>query len=230
MKKLLCLLLCVCFVLSAGCSSESGTNLASPSSGTQNETNATPEPSKSEVEESKNESPETVVENAIKAFQSGEIDAIAQHWNDTLSADLGSEDEETDNLMMSAMAENLSYSIVSTQVDEANQTAIVTVEFTNINMQDVFAEYMRQNIAAALEYAFLPEEEQPSEEELNQMYFDSFVSIIGENKDNTVTNTVDVSLALNNEVWEITSGATAFDAMLGGLYSYLENMSNELAS
>ena len=78
-------------------------------------------------------------------------------------------------------------------------------------------------------YAFLPEDQQPSDEEMNQMYMDKFAEVVEENKDNIVTTEVDIPLTLVDNEWKINATEDVIDAMLGGLYSSANSMSEAFA-
>lgn len=179
---------------------------------------------------SSRESAQSVVEEAIKSVQAADLDTISQNWGGELSTDLGAETDDANQEMLAAIAKNLTYSIVSSEEDESAGTATVTVEFTNTNMQDVFAEYLSQMLSVAFEYAFLPEDEQPTEEEMNEMYLETFMEIMEEKGSETVTNTVEIPLELADDTWKINAGEDTFDAMFGGLYTYANSMNEAFSS
>lgn len=176
------------------------------------------------------ESAQSVVEAAIKSVQAAEMDTIAQNWGGELSTDLGAETGDESQEMLAAIAKNLTYSIVSSKEDAGAGTATVTVEFTNTNMQEVFAEYLSQMLSVAFEYAFLPEDEQPTEEEMNEMYLDTFMEVMEEKAGETVTSTVDIPLELVDDTWKISAGEDVIDAMFGGLYTYANSMNEAFSS
>ena len=82
---------------------------------------------------------------------------------------------------------------------------------------------MSDMISTAIGYAFLPEDQQPSDEEMNQMFMDSLMESMDAHQDTSVTNTVDVSLTLVDDAWKITPSDEVIDAMMGGMLSYFEN-------
>ena len=179
---------------------------------------------------SRRESAQSVVEAAIKSVQAAEMDTIAQNWGGELSTDLGAETGDESQEMLAAIAKNLTYSIVSSKEDAGAGTATVTVEFTNTNMQEVFAEYLSQMLSVAFEYAFLPEDEQPTDEEMNEMYLDTFMEVMEEKAGETVTSTVDIPLELVDDTWKISAGEDVIDAMFGGLYTYANSMNEAFSS
>lgn len=174
------------------------------------------------------ESAETVVDKAIKAFQSADQAAIQSYWGDT-SFEVGEDSEDAlvqSQQVLAAICKHLTYEITGSEEDEAAGTATVTVNFTNIDMSQVMAQSIREMLSAAFEYAFLPEDQQPSEEELSQLYMDKLIKAIDENQDNTVTTSVDIPLSLVDDNWKIDVNTAIVDAMLGGLSSYADSISN----
>lgn len=171
------------------------------------------------------DSAEKVTEDAIKACQSGDQTKIQEYWGTNSSDSVGTEDNPQAQEMAKIISKYLTYKITGSEENKNDGTATVSVEFTNINMSEVFASYIGELFSVALEYAFMPEDQQPSEEEMNQIYMDKFMEIVEENKDNTVTNAVDISLTLVNDEWEIDATEETLDAILGGLYSSASSMS-----
>lgn len=175
------------------------------------------------------DSAETVVENAIKAFQSGDQAASQAYWGEEDSSGSTSEEDAQSQEMAELLSKDLTYKITGSEENEDSGTATVSVEFTNINMSEVFSTYMGEMISVAFEYAFLPEDQQPSDEEMNQMYMDKFAEVVEENKDNIVTTEVDIPLTLVDNEWKINATEDVMDAMLGGLYSSVNSMSEAFA-
>ena len=176
------------------------------------------------------DSAETVVENGIKAFQSMDQEAVRSYWGDTdLSGDgdtsttSSSSDAEYSQELLERIANGLSYEITDSTEDEGAGTATVTVDFTAIDMGPVLSDFMSDMISTAIGYAFLPEDQQPSDEEMNQMFMDSLMESMDAHQDTSVTNTVDVSLTLVDDAWKITPSDEVIDAMMGGMLSYFEN-------
>lgn len=147
---------------------------------------------------SKRASAESVVENGIKAFQSADQEAIQQYWGDTdftgaTTDEASSEDDVYGQELLEKLASNLTYQITGSSEDENTGSATVTVEFTNIDMSVIVPKWFGDMFTKTFGYAFLPEDQQPSEEELNEMYMDSLNSAIDNHADDFVTNTVDVN-------------------------------------
>ena len=174
------------------------------------------------------ESAQSVVENGIKAFQSMNQEEMQKYWGDTdFSSDVASstsENEEYSQKILEKIASGLTYEITGSTEDEDAGTATVSVEFTNMDMGTVMSEWLSNAISTAFGYAFLPEDQQPSDEELNEMYMDSLTETMDNNKDNTVTNSIDVQLSLVEDEWKINPTEDVIDAMVGGMMSYANSM------
>lgn len=178
---------------------------------------------------SKRASAESVVENGIKAFQSADQEAIQQYWGDTDFTDIpteesSSEDDVYGQELLEKLASNLTYQITESSEDESTGSATVTVEFTNIDMGVIVPEWIGDIFTQAFGYAFLPEDQQPSEEELNTMYMDSLNSAIDNHADDFVTNTVDITLSLVDDEWKINATDDVIDAMVGGMMTSLSSL------
>lgn len=173
-------------------------------------------------------SAETVVDNAIKAFQSVDQEQTQQYWGDTdfteTSDELTSEDEAYSQELLKKIAGGLTYTITGSSEDEDAGTATVTVEFTNIDMGAVMSDWVADMISQAFGYAFLPGDQQPTDEELNQMYMDSLEEAMDNHADDKVTNTVDISLSLVDDEWKIDTTDDVVNAMVGGMMDFADSM------
>lgn len=197
MKKLFCVILAICLSVSlAGCGS------SRPSA-------------------------ESVVEDAIQSFQNTDFAKMQQYWGDTnitaVAAEPTSPDDEYTQQLFKTLGSNLTYQITGSSEDADAGTAEVTVDFTNVDMSVVLPEWFGEIFSQSLGYAFLPADQQPSEDELSQMYMETLNSIIESHKDEKVTYTVDISLTLVENNWKIDSDSTeeAIDGMVGGMMSGL---------
>ena len=175
-------------------------------------------------------SAESVVEDAIQAFQSADVDAIRQSWGNTdlaSSEDSAEEDAYTQQLL-EPIASGLTYQITDSTEDAKAGTATVTVEFTSIDMNAVFSEWMGELVSQALGYAFLPADQQPSEEELSELSIEIFCDVVENHTDDKVTNTVDIPLSLVENEWKIDTSDEVLDAMTGGMITTLTSLDDTL--
>ncbi|MCI8595036.1 MAG: hypothetical protein HFF09_07285 [Oscillospiraceae bacterium] len=170
----------------------------------------------------KRESAETVTENALKAFQTVDAEGMATYWGSDVTE---SGDEVQSSDMMKAVLANLTYSIISSQEDEASGVATVTVELTNTDVRPVMGLWLQEMLSTAFQYAFLPEDQQLGDEEMEQLAYESFIRLLDEGKDTTVTNTVEVKLKLVEDKWVLEEPTEELiDAILGGMYSALNEL------
>lgn len=195
MKKFMCMVLTVVLLVSlAGCSSRA--------------------------------SAESVVEDAIQAFQSADVNAMRQYWGNTelTSSQDTTEDDAYAQQMLEQLASGLTYQITDSSEDTKAGTATVTVEFTNIDMSTVFSEWMGEIFSKALGYAFLPADQQPSEEELSDLSMEALREAVENHADDKVTNTVDIPLSLVENEWKIDTSDEVIDAMTGGMMTAFSSL------
>lgn len=175
-------------------------------------------------------SAESVVEDAIQAFQSADVDAIRQSWGNTdlASSEDSAEDDAYTQQLLEPIASGLTYQITDSTEDAKARTATVTVEFTSIDMSAVFSEWMGELVSQALGYAFLPADQQPSEEELSELSIEIFCDVVENHTDDKVTNTVDIPLSLVENEWKIDTSDEVLDAMTGGMITTLTSLDDTL--
>lgn len=175
-------------------------------------------------------SAESVVENAIQAFQSADVDATRQSWGNTdlASSEDSAEDDVYTQQLLELIASGLTYQITDSTEDAKAGTATVTVEFTSIDMSAVFSEWMGELVSRALGYAFLPADQQPSEEELSELSIEIFCDVAENHTDDKVTNTVDIPLSLVENEWKIDTSDEVMDAMTGGMITTFTSLDDIL--
>ena len=175
-------------------------------------------------------SAESVVEDAIQAFQSADVDAIRQSWGNTdlASSEDSAEDDAYTQQLLEPIASGLTYQITDSTEDAKARTATVTVEFTSIDMSAVFSEWMGELVSQALGYAFLPADQQPSEEELSELSIEIFCDVVENHTDDKVTNTVDIPVSLVEIEWKIDTSDEVLDAMTGGMITTLTSLDDTL--
>lgn len=187
----------------------------------------------------KRESAQQVVEKALTAVQEMDWETAQSYWGTDafdeatdIAAENGADAEtlaEAEKLL-EPLAQHLSYTVTGSEEDEKAGTATVSVDITNINMSLVMAELIKNALSDALTYAFMPADQQPTQEELNEKYLANLTELITADDAETITTSVDIPLTLVDDQWQISSSEEAADAMLGGLFSYVESMSEQLGS
>lgn len=177
------------------------------------------------------ESAESVVEKGIRAFQNMDEEEMLKYWGETELTDPAEEENTADGAseaygeeLLKKLAGSLSYEIKESTEDPDAGTASVTVEFTNVNMGTVIPEWIGDVFSKSLGYAFLPEDQQPGDEELNAIYQESLNTAMSNHADDTVTNTAEVELSLVDDAWKINATEEVLDAMTGGMFSSITSL------
>jgi len=134
--------------------------------------------------------------------------------------ELFTDNAEFTNQLVGALTKNISFEVV--EATEEEDTAQVKVNITNIDMEVVMTEYLVQIFTMAFEYADMPEDQMPSDEDLNKMFSDKLIELIGA-ETKTVTNTVVINLTYNDG-WSFESTPELTDALLGGLVSFMSEV------
>lgn len=144
----------------------------------------------------KRESAQSVVEKAILAVKNLDSESAQTYWGsdslESVGAITNADTDEQSIEIMKLLTQNLSYSITNSQEDEQDGTATVSVDFTNTNMSLVMAEYMKNVMSDILTYAFLPADQQPSDEEMEQLYMDKLTEAMSADDNESITNSVDI--------------------------------------
>lgn len=164
---------------------------------------------------SKLETAEQATTNVLAAIKTLDQDTINKYMNYN---DLVEQSEADNNgFQTKKIFENLEYKIVSS--DEKENEAIIEVELTNIDMEKVMGDVMKNAIAEVFSQAFTSESKQLSEEE-NQQKMNRFLEeAIANNKDSKVTNTVDIKLNKVDGQWKINADELFLNAVTGNMLS-----------
>lgn len=169
-------------------------------------------------------SAQSVTESAIQAIQAADITSLQQNWGGDLPNGDALGLDEQDATLLEALTKNLTYKVVSAEEKEADGTAVVSVEFTNTDMAPVMEDFIQSVLGDAFQYAFLPEEQQPSDEELTEQYLQTFTDLLEEEDLATKTTTVEIPLTLVDDQWQITPDEAIVDAMFGGMLTVADSM------
>ena len=169
-------------------------------------------------------SAQSVTESAIQAIQAADITSLQQNWGGDLPNGDALGLDEQDATLLEALTKNLTYKVVSAEEKEADGTAVVSVEFTNTDMAPVMEDFIQSVLGDAFQYAFLPEEQQPSDEELTEQYLQTFTDLLEEEDLATKTTTVEIPLTLVDDQWQLTPDEAIVDAMFGGMLTVADSM------
>lgn len=172
-------------------------------------------------------SAQAVTEQAIQAVQNLDTEALQRHFGTEEEALLPIDGEDGTEFLRLA-TQNLTYKILSSQEDPAAGQATVTVEFTNTDMAKVLAAFLQSTVQDIMTDAFLPEDQQPTQEELAQRYTQKLTELLSQEDPELKTATVDVPLTLEEDQWRIQTDDLLLDAMFGGLLSAAQAMESAI--
>jgi len=162
---------------------------------------------------SKGETAEQATVNALDAVKTLDKETLGKYmnYNELVESDDGSESEYINKIF-----ENLDYKIISSE--EKENEAVVKADITNIDMEKVMGEAMKNSLAEVFSQAFSSLGEQQSEAESEDMFNEHFEQAIENNKDSKVVNTVDIKLTKVDEQWKINMDSDLQNALMGNLY------------
>lgn len=168
---------------------------------------------------------ETAVNDMFTAFKNTDIEAAAKYVDvDEINALEEDSDSISTELVMKTIFNKLDYKIISSEkVDDA--TVKVKTEITVTDMKPVLSEFFTNAMQYAFSTAF--SNPQPTEEETNKKMEEMFIESASKEDLATVTNEVDITVAkTENNEWKVKSDDTFADALLGGLITAGEELSN----
>lgn len=179
----------------------------------------------------KRPAPDKVIDETLEALQTLDRDTILEIYNLSGEAEPLS-DEELNEVMavLELLLGNMSYTMGETVVDEKAGTATVNVSITNTDMSDLLARYMTAALEYAFKYAFLPAEQQPTDEEVTQAMYDMLKEMIASPDNKTVTITVDVPMVLENDEWVVQDSLLFSDAIFGGMITAMEDLNEQMSA
>lgn len=168
------------------------------------------------------ESAEQAVKNTFDAIKSNDRETASKYIDydkllnvgESGEASLGEMDEESQE-MAELILKHFDYKIISSK--EEGDTATVTAEITNVNMQTIMASFLSE--AFSLAFSGL-NEEQMAEEMSNK-----FTELINREDNETVTKTVDIALTKDGDSWKVDMSEEAGDAIFGGMITLAQEMS-----
>lgn len=165
----------------------------------------------------KGETAEQATINAINAVKVLDKETLSKYmdYNDLIEPSEDSSEQESEE-HIKKIFENLDYKIVSSE--EKENEAVVKAEITNIDMEKVMGEAMKNAFAEVFSQAFSNLGEQQSEEENVNMFNEHFNQAIENNKDSKVINTVDIKLNKVDGQWKINMDSDLQNALMGNLF------------
>lgn len=175
--------------------------------------------------------PEETLITFLDAFKAKQIIDYPSLFDGELEMDItanpfdpsDSPSEITDR--MTELMLSYEYEVIKTEVAKDGLSAIVTLEFTTVNLGSIFSTFMMKYIAKAFELAFSG----ATEAEMNQLAVDLFLEASDGAIKDKVTQ-VDVKMVLVDKKWLIhvdKEDISLFDAMMGGFITTMQNLQPE---
>lgn len=149
---------------------------------------------------------QNAVETTLKALKTYDLKTAFKHLSseEFLRGDVLATD---DDQIAKVMLENLTYRIIKSV--EEGDTAVVTAEITNVDMAEVFPQFVSQLFTSAFSGKEMPEDETAT----------IFSELVKGAKDKTTTTEVDIKLIKKDGQWQIEATEDFQDAVLGGMLS-----------
>lgn len=166
------------------------------------------------------ESPETSVTNYLNAVKNQDAQTIAKYTGDDEeeaeeeTEDTNAGDEDFAQYAIDKLLGSMEYEIISSE--EKDDTAAVTVSFTNVNMTVVVSEMMSN--AISLIFSGM------SDEEMNTAMQGFFITALENHEEDLVTKEATISLKKGDGYWIVENGDDLLDAATGGIESAFSNI------
>lgn len=175
------------------------------------------------------ESAEKATINTIEAIKTVDKETLSKYmdYNELVNInDADNEEDSQDNEdgteYIGNIFKNMKYKITSSK--ENGDTAVVSVEITNVDMSNVFTLYIQEAMSLALSQAF--SEEGQTDEDMDAQMTQLLIDTIEENKATTVTNNVDINLTKVDKQWKVNVDENLQNALMGNLLT-VANAFNE---
>lgn len=160
------------------------------------------------------EKPEAAVSSALNAVKAYDLETAQKYFADdgmdTFYEDVNDESEAMAKLIFSK------FNFETGEVKADGDSAVVETKITNVDMSNVFRDYVSGVFTIAFSGV--------SQEEMTQKAEDLMAELL-DNKDNdVVTNTVNVSLNYEEGGWHIEMNEELMNAMLGNLLTVTKDL------
>ncbi len=162
---------------------------------------------------------EEAITEAIEAVCNLDDEKMTLYYGSSLTDEITADGLFTQDVL-NALVKNISYKILS--VEENDGKSVIEVEFTNIDMNTAISLYFTEALSYALSLMSLPEDQYPTDEELNAHYSQMLVDVLTAEDVAMITKTATVNMTYNeaDQTWTIDNDANAqefISAMFGGL-------------
>lgn len=171
-------------------------------------------------------SAQSVAEDAIKALQKADLNAMQETWDETMIEEDVFEDEQA-QILLNTLTKNLTYKVLSAEENESDGTAVVSMEFTNVDMAPAIEDAFQEIFQKALSSAFQGGQE-PTEEEMIKTLVQAITDAANQEDAKMITLSAEVPLELVEDQWQIQPDDAILDAMFGGILTAMEAMGEAL--
>lgn len=174
--------------------------------------------------------PEEPLTAFLDAFKNKEVIDYASIFNGDVSSmtanPLSSAETPTEiSTKMMEMILSYEYVVKESVIAKDGLTAVVTIEFTTIDIGQLFKDFTTEYMTKAFELAFSG----ATEEEITQVGIEVFLEVSNAAVKDKIT-TVEVDMVKEDGKWMIKGGSdnlALFDGLMGGLITYMEDMGGE---
>lgn len=164
---------------------------------------------------SSGETAQQATENGLKAIKGMDTAVMTTYFGSDVLRESGGDDMPQE--AMNAFAKHLSYEIIS--VEEKDGEATAKLKITNVNMQTVLSDVMTKMIGEAFSYALLPQDQQPTEEEMDSKLEAMLIEAMEKTDAELITAEVELKLTKKDKAWSIDVTDAFMDAIFGGMMS-----------
>ncbi len=178
----------------------------------------------SEKPEDEAKKAEEAVTGLITAVQKVNVEEAKKYAVLDAETEAGLDDEQT--TLFGALFGKLQYKILSTEA-AGDDAYLVKTEITAINIKPLLSSYIEESLKAALSEGFNTNK---SEEEIIQIAEQKFTEILNRDNLETITNTVDIRVIKDNNVWKVQADEILANALSGGMVDAAKDLQGAFGS
>ncbi len=171
-------------------------------------------------------SPAETMDGIMQELISCDDEMLEEIFTEDLMAEegmmLSEDDVEFSKEIYKIMLSQLSYKI--NDVSENGDTAIVTMEITNVDYAEAFSTFFANAISKVMPYTLMSEEQRPSDEEMMEIMKECFLETYQSKDLSKVTNTVKIKMTYEDDMWYFESNDDFIDAITGGAMSFIDDL------
>ena len=178
----------------------------------------------SEKPEDEAKKAEEAVTGLITAVQKVNVEEAKKYAVLDAETEAGLDDGQT--TLFGALFGKLQYKILSTEA-AGDDAYLVKTEITAINIKPLLSSYIEESLKAALSEDFNTNK---SEEEMIQIAEQKFTEILNRDNLETITNTVDIRVIKDNNVWKVQADEILANALSGGMVDAAKDLQGAFGS